>query len=112
MELKKLKELLKTAYRKLKAMPEDPKDITFEEYLLRHPKSEIGKFFAYFEDSPNWDDEEIAAREDHMLCEIIRIDIVNHVQIFRTVFKQLLLGADYIQNRQLVARIIEFYKLK
>ena len=80
MEIKELRELLKTAYRKLKAMPEDSKDITFEEYLLRYPKSEIGKFFAYFEDSPNWDDEEIAAREDHMLCEIIRIDIVNHVQ--------------------------------
>ena len=111
MEKKHLQQLLKKAYHKLESFPLGSEDISFDEYLQKNPKSEIKKFFDYFEHQPNWDDEEIAEREDAMLCEIIQIDIENHIDIFRHVFKQLLLGVDYVQNRKLVGRIIDFYKL-
>ena len=112
MEQKNLKQLLHTACQKLASMPLSEQDLSLKDYLYRYPYSEIGRFFAYFDQTPNWDDEEIAERENHMLCEIIRIDIVNHIQIFRVVFNQLLLGIDYVQNSNLIERIVIFYNLK
>ncbi len=111
MEKKQLQQLLKKAYHKLESLPLGSEDISFNEYLQKNPKSEIKKFFDYFEHQPNWDDKEISEREDAMLCEIIRIDIENHIDVFRHVFKQLLLGIDYVQNKRLVESIIDFYKL-
>ena len=111
MEIKKLKPLLKAACQKLENMPPGSRDIPFEVYLQQNPASGIRRFFDYFEKCPSWDDSEIKDVEEHMLCEIIRIDITDHIQIYRAVFRQLLLGIEYTQNRQLIKSIIDFYRL-